>query len=65
VTFHLKSVQVPGVGMSVDEVQFLSSELLPAAGVQSAILCSRLVQPAVTTIVATIAEKGVRRRLSG
>jgi hypothetical protein len=48
VTFHLKSVQVLGVGMSVDDVQFPSSELLPAAeGSVSELLCSRLVQPAV------------------
>lgn len=31
VTFHLKSVQVLGVGMSVEEVQLPSSELFPAA----------------------------------
>ena len=31
VTFHLKSVQVLGVGIRVEDVQFPSSELLPAA----------------------------------
>src|SRR5262245_18993796 len=47
VTFHLKSVQVLGVGISVDEVQLPSSELLPEAdGSVSELLCSRLVQPA-------------------
>src|SRR6476660_1979847 len=49
VTFHLKSVQVLGVWMSVDDVQLPRSELLPAAeGSVSELLCSRLVQPAVT-----------------
>ena len=46
-TFHLKSVQVLGVGMSVDEVQLPSNELLPAIdGSVNELLCSRPVQPA-------------------
>jgi hypothetical protein len=54
VTFHLKSVQVLGVGMRVEDVQLPSSELLPAAeGSVSELLCSRLVQPAVTTPAAS------------
>ena len=47
VTFHLKSVQVLGVGMSVEDVQFPRSELFPATdGSVSELLCSRLVQAA-------------------
>jgi hypothetical protein len=49
VTFHLKSVHVLGVGISVDDVQFPNRELLPAIeGSVSELLCSRLVQPAVS-----------------
>src|SRR5436190_12435011 len=49
VTFHLKSVHVLGVGMSVDDVQVPRRELLPAAeGSVSELLCSKLVQPAVS-----------------
>ena len=57
-TFHLKSVHVLGVGMSVDEVQLPSRELLPAAeGSVSELLCSRLVQPAAPIAAASIIEK--------
>ena len=45
-TFHLKSVHVLGVGMSVDEVQLPRNELFPAIdGSVSELLCSRPVQP--------------------
>src|SRR5215510_537312 len=59
-TFHLKSVQVLGVGMSVDEVQLPSSELLLLAdGSVSELLCSRLVQPATAVPAASnMARKG-------
>ena len=59
VTFHLKSVQVLGVGMRVDDVQLPSRELDPAAeGSVSELLWSRLVQPAVATPAAsTMARK--------
>src|SRR4029078_6644464 len=54
VTFHLKAVQVLGVGMSVDDVQLPRSELLPAAdGSVSELLCSRLVQPAAAVPAAS------------
>src|SRR5213076_3175876 len=50
-TFHLKSVQVLGVGMSVEDVQLPSSELLPAIdGSVSELLWSRLVHPAATAV---------------
>jgi hypothetical protein len=53
VTFHLKSVQVLGVGIRVDDVQLPSSELLPAAdGSVIELLCSRLVQLATTVLPA-------------
>ena len=45
--FHLKSVQVLGVGMSVDDVQLPSNELFPAIdGSVSELLCSMPVHPA-------------------
>lgn len=48
-TFHTKSVQVLGVGISVDDVQLPRRELLPATdGSVSELLCSRLVHPAAT-----------------
>src|SRR3954468_16085468 len=48
-TFHLKSVQVLGVGMSVEDVQLPSSELLPAIeGSESELLCSSPLHPAAT-----------------
>src|SRR6185436_15046162 len=54
VTFHLKSVHVLGVGISVDDVQLPSSELLPAAdGSVSELLCSKLVQPAAAVAAAS------------
>ena len=47
VTFHLKSVQVLGVGISVDDVQLPSSELLPAAvGSVIELWCSKPAHPA-------------------
>lgn len=53
-TFHLKSVQVLGVGMSVDELQLPSSELLLLAdGSVSELLCSKLVQPATAVPAAS------------
>lgn len=49
VTFHLKSVQVLGVGISVEDVQLPSSELFPAIdGSVSELLCSSPVHPAAT-----------------
>src|SRR6476646_1069998 len=60
VTFHLKSVQVLGVGMSVDDVQLPRSELLPAAEVSvSELLCSRLVHPVITRVEASNIAKDV------
>ena len=48
-TFHLKSVQVLGVGINVDEVQLPTSELPPAIeGSVSELLCSRPVHPDAT-----------------
>jgi len=53
VTFHLKSVQVLGVGMSVDDVQFPSSELLPAAlGSVEELRCSKPAHP-IAALAAT------------
>src|SRR4051812_47979199 len=50
-TFHLKSVQVLGVGMSVDDVQLPSSELLPATdGSVSELLCSRPEHPGARAV---------------
>jgi hypothetical protein len=47
VTFHLKSVQVLGVGINVDDVQFPSSELLPdALGSVDELRCSNPAHPA-------------------
>jgi hypothetical protein len=60
VTFHLKSVHVLGVGMSVDEVQLPSSELLPVAvGSVEELRCSKPAHPiaalaAIATIVVRI-----------
>jgi hypothetical protein len=54
VTFHWKSVQVLGVGMSVEDVQLPSRELLPAVdGSVSELLWSRLVQPAAAVVAAS------------
>ena len=53
VTFHLKSVQVLGVGMSVDDVQFPISELLPAAvGSVEELRCSKPAHP-IAALAAT------------
>src|SRR4051794_30628204 len=48
-TFHLKSVQVLGVGISVADVQLPSSELLPAIeGSVSELVCSTPAHPAAS-----------------
>jgi hypothetical protein len=53
VTFHLKSVQVLGVGMSVDDVQLPSSALLPAAlGDVEELRCSKPAHP-IAALAAT------------
>ena|SRR6185503_2219649 len=58
-TFHLKSVQVLGVGMSVDDVQLPRNELFPAIdGSVSELLCSRPVHPA-----AIAANDNIRSRI--
>ena len=57
VTFHLKSVQVLGVGINVDDVQLPSSELLPdALGSVDELRCSNPAHP-----VATLAAMQTRR----
>lgn len=59
VTFHLKSVQVPGVGTSEDEVQLPMRALFPPAdGEVSELPRSTLVQAAAATAVA---EKTISR----
>jgi hypothetical protein len=53
VTFHLKSVHVLGVGMSVDDVQLPSSELIPAAvGSVEELRCSKPAHP-IAALAAT------------
>jgi hypothetical protein len=55
-TFHLKSVQVLGVGINVDDVQLPSSELLPdALGSVDELRCSNPAHPAATVAATQMA----------
>jgi hypothetical protein len=61
VTFHLKSVQVLGVGIRVDDVQLPTSELLPAAvGSVTELWWSNPAHP--TTAVAAIDKTTIKIR---